>query len=171
MAASLRSSALEPEAQGKPTPDSDGGCERDPAGDQRRYCARSPIPISGGEQEYTRWGAQALIYAGAVDIVQPDVFIVGVISELMKIGALASVGNVQMLPHARANVSVHLAAALAPDVTPDIEDLIKSSISNEFFLKQPSVREHGKMLLPTASGLGMDLDPAKIESNEVLSFG
>lgn len=133
--------------------------------------AGSPIPISGGEQEYTRWGAQALIDAGAVDIVQPDVFIAGGISELMKIGAIASVGNVQMLPHARANVSVHLAAALAPDVTPDIEDLIKSSISNEFFLKQPPTRKDGNMLLPTLPGLGMELDPAKIESDEVLSFG
>lgn len=130
----------------------------------------SPIPISGGEAEYTRWGAQALMEAGAVDVIQPDVFIAGGISELMKIGALASVANVQMLPHARANVSVHLAAALAPDVTPIIEDLIKSSISNEFFLERPPVRNGGSLLLPEATGLGMTLDDAKIESNELLSF-
>lgn len=130
----------------------------------------SAIPISGGESEFTRWGAQALLDAGAVDILQPDVFIAGGISELMKIGTLASVANVQMLPHARANVSVHLAAALPPDVTPWQEDLVKSSVTNEFFLAVPPRREHGSMLLPEAPGLGMDLDPSKIETDEALSF-
>jgi L-alanine-DL-glutamate epimerase-like enolase superfamily enzyme len=129
----------------------------------------SPIAIAGGEQEYTRWGAQALIEAGAVDYIQPDVFNAGGLSELAKIATLASVNNIKIMPHARANVSVHLVAALSPDVCPFQEDLVKSSVTNEFFLKHPPLREHGSMLLSAQPGLGMDLDETKIESDEVIA--
>jgi L-alanine-DL-glutamate epimerase-like enolase superfamily enzyme len=130
---------------------------------------RCPIPIAGGEQEYTRWGAQALIEAGAVDYVQPDIFNAGGISELAKIATIASVNNIKIMPHARANVSMHLVSALSPDVCPFQEDLVKSSVTNEFFLKHPPVRRLGSMLLPEAPGLGMELDEAKIESDEVIT--
>jgi L-alanine-DL-glutamate epimerase-like enolase superfamily enzyme len=129
---------------------------------------RSPIPIAGGEQEYTRWGAQALIEAGAVDYIQPDIFNAGGISELNKIATLASVNNIKIFPHARANVSVHLVSALSPDVAPFQEDLVKSSVTNEFFLKHPPVRKLGSMLLPELPGLGMELDPDKIETDETI---
>lgn len=130
---------------------------------------QSAIPIAGGEGEFTRWGAHALIEAEAVDYLQPDVFIAGGISELQKIAAITSVSaGVKLMPHARSNVSIHLVASQSPDVCPEIEDLVKSSISNEFFLAHPPVRRDGKMLLNDPPGLGMDLDPAKMESDEVL---
>jgi L-rhamnonate dehydratase len=132
---------------------------------------QSPIPIAGGEGEFTRWGAQDLIAAEAVDYLQPDVFIAGGISELQKIAALASVSEgVKLMPHARANVSVHIVAAQSPDVCPEIEDLVKSSVSNEFFLKQPPVRKNGRLLLSDQPGLGMDLDEARIETDEPVSL-
>jgi len=131
--------------------------------------ARSAVPIAGGEGEFTRWGAQALLDAEAVDYIQPDVFIAGGISELMKIGAIVSAGTgVKFMPHARANVSVHLVAAQSADVCPQIEDLVKSSITNEFFLAQPPTREDGMLLLNDQPGLGMDLDPSKCETDEVV---
>jgi L-rhamnonate dehydratase len=128
----------------------------------------SPIAIAGGEAEYTRWGAQALIEAGAVDYLQPDIFNAGGITELAKIATLASVNNIKIMPHARANVSAHLVAALSPDVCPFQEDLIKSSVTNEFFLKHTPVRKQGSLLLSDQPGLGMELDPAKIETDEML---
>ena len=65
-------------------------------------------------------------------------------------------------------MSVHLVSALSPDVAPFQEDLVKSSVTNEFFLKHPPVRRLGSMLLPELPGLGMELDPDKIESEEIL---
>ena len=130
---------------------------------------RSPIKIAGGEGEFTRWGAAALLDAEAVDFIQPDIFIAGGISELQKIAAITSVSTgAKLMPHARANVSVHLVAAQSPDVCPEIEDLVKSSISNEFFLASPPERRNGKIVLNEQPGLGMELDSAKIESEEVL---
>ena len=43
------------------------------------------IPISGGEHEYTRWGLKMLMDAGACDVLQPDIYWAGGISETMKI--------------------------------------------------------------------------------------
>lgn len=130
---------------------------------------RSPIKIAGGEGEFTRWGAAALLEADAVDFIQPDIFIAGGISELQKIAAITSVSRgTKLMPHARANVSMHLVAAQSPDVCPEIEDLVKSSISNEFFLASPPERRNGNIVLNDQPGLGMELDAAKIESEEVL---
>lgn len=129
----------------------------------------SPIHIAGGEGEFTRWGAQELIAQEAVDYLQPDVFIAGGISELTKIAAIASVSEgVKLMPHARANVSMHIVGAQSPDVCPSVEDLVKSSVSNEFFLLRPPERRLGNICLSDQPGLGMDLDPAKIESDEAV---
>ena len=55
--------------------------------------------ISGGEHEYTRWGIKALLDAGAVDILQPDVTWAGGLTEMMKICALASSNAIPVVPH------------------------------------------------------------------------
>ena len=59
----------------------------------------SRIPISGGEHEYTRWGLKQLMDAGACDVLQPDIYWAGGISEMMKIGALASAYDLPVIPH------------------------------------------------------------------------
>src|SRR4029079_14917772 len=37
----------------------------------------SPIPIAGGEHEYTRWGINRLASAGGVDVIQADIYWAG----------------------------------------------------------------------------------------------
>ena len=43
------------------------------------------VPISGGEHEYTRWGLKQLMDAEAVDVLQPDIYWAGGITEMLKI--------------------------------------------------------------------------------------
>ncbi len=50
---------------------------------------RVNVPISGGEHEYTRWGMKQLLDAQAVDVLQPDIYWCGGITETLKILALA----------------------------------------------------------------------------------
>jgi len=58
-----------------------------------RLCDTLDIPVGAGEQEYTRWQHKDLILQGKVDVIQPDVVKCGGLTELRKIGTLASIFN------------------------------------------------------------------------------
>ncbi len=62
-------------------------------GGYARVCDALDIPVGAGEQEYTRWQHRDLIVEGKVDVIQPDVVKCGGLTELRKIGTVASVFN------------------------------------------------------------------------------
>ena len=122
------------------------------------------IPIAGGEHEYTRWGLKALLDAGACDVLQPDIYWAGGISETMKICALASAYDLPVIPHGHSvPATVHLIAAWPPTTCPLLEYLVKWNDIHQFFLKYPLKPVNGQVTLPTRHGIGMELDEAKIE--------
>jgi len=55
--------------------------------------------ITGGEHEYTRYGFRNLIEKQAVDILQPDIYRAGGMTELKKIAAMASAYGLPVIPH------------------------------------------------------------------------
>jgi hypothetical protein len=61
---------------------------------------RLPIPLAGGECEFTRFGFEPWLRRRAIDYAQPDLCACGGITEGMKIATLASVYNVHVTPHA-----------------------------------------------------------------------
>jgi L-rhamnonate dehydratase len=129
------------------------------------------IPISGGEHEYTRWGLKALMDAGACDVLQPDIYWCGGISEMQKICALASAYDLVVIPHGHSTpASAHLIAAWPATTCPLLEYLIKWNEIHQFFLKHPLKPIGGVVQVPTTPGIGMDLDEAKIERREELTF-
>jgi L-alanine-DL-glutamate epimerase-like enolase superfamily enzyme len=127
------------------------------------------IPISGGEHEYTRWGLKALMDAGACDVLQPDIYWCGGISETMKICALASAYDLVVIPHGHSTpASAHLIAAWPATTCPLLEYLIKWNEIHQFFLKEPLKPVGGVITLPATPGIGMDLDESKFESRQEL---
>jgi len=129
------------------------------------------IPISTGEHEYTRWGLKALLDAGVADVLQPDVYWAGGISETMKICALASAYDIPIIPHGHSvPATVHLIAAWPVTTCPLLEYLVKWNEINQFFLKHPIKPVDGAVTLPTTPGIGMELDEAKIESRREITF-
>jgi L-alanine-DL-glutamate epimerase-like enolase superfamily enzyme len=133
---------------------------------------RSPIPIAGGEHEYTRWGIKQLLDAGAVDVLQPDIYWAGGISELVKICALASTYDVQVIPHGHSvPATAHLIASQPVTLCPLIEYLIKWNEIHQHFLLHPLKPERGAVTVPDRPGIGMELDPAKIEDEREWRWG
>jgi L-alanine-DL-glutamate epimerase-like enolase superfamily enzyme len=129
------------------------------------------VPISGGEHEYTRWGLKALMDAGACDVLQPDIYWAGGISEMMKICALASAYDLPIIPHGHSvPASVHLIAAWPAPTCPLLEFLVKWNAIHQFFLKNPRIPSGGVVTLPTSAGIGMELDEDKIDRRTELSF-
>jgi L-alanine-DL-glutamate epimerase-like enolase superfamily enzyme len=64
-----------------------------------RLCDTLDIAVSAGEQEYTHWQHKDLIERGKIDIIQPDVVKCGGLTELIKIGTIASVFNRPVVCH------------------------------------------------------------------------
>ena len=129
------------------------------------------IPIAGGEHEYTRWGLKSLMDAGAVDVLQPDVYWAGGLSEMQKICALASAYDLPVIPHGDSvHATVHILASQPPTACPLLEYLIKWNEIRQFFLKHRIEPVNGQVSLPTEPGLGMAFDEDKIQERRDISF-
>lgn len=127
------------------------------------------IPIASGEHEYTRWGFQQLLKAGAVDIVQPDPEWCGGITELVKICAIASCYRRQVFPHGHsAFAALNVIAAQPPSICPMLEFLCNYQPLAQHFHKGYIEPVNGFMPAPDAIGLGIQLDEAKIEERSTL---
>lgn len=123
--------------------------------------AGTDIPIAAGESEVTRFEFRDLILAGAVDILQPDLAIVGGITEAQRIEALCSAHQLRFAPHIWGGApsfaaGVHVAAAASSafileyslGANPMLHDLATESF--------PVV--DGQVAIPGRPGLGIGID-------------
>ena len=135
--------------------------------------ARIPIPISGGEVEYTSFGARELIVRRAVDIIQPDTCGCGGITECMRTAALARAFGVQYFPHVWGSVvglaaSLHILAALPPcpptgNPSPYYQEPLLEFDRNPNPLREelstvPIGLEGDRVPVPQGPGLGISID-------------
>ena len=122
------------------------------------------VPLATGEHEYTRWGFLQLLQAEAVDVIQADPDWAGGLTEMTKICALASAYGKPVVPHGHSVLpAIHLIAAQSPTVCPMAEFLVKYQPGAQFFERHYTEPEGGSFALPTAPGLGIELDEAKID--------
>lgn len=127
---------------------------------------RTTIPVATGERIHVRHEFRELFERQAVDIVQPDLTMMGGILETRKLASWAESYYVMVAPHnvggpVSTAAAVHLAAA-----TPNFKVLEHFNDFTEPFVKAaapglPEV-EDGAFDLPTAPGLGVVLDEALI---------
>ncbi|MEL6298397.1 MAG: mandelate racemase/muconate lactonizing enzyme family protein [Pseudomonadota bacterium] len=131
--------------------------------------ARQPIPVAGGECEYTRWGFREVLTRRAMDIIQPDTAAAGGLTECKKIADMATAFGVRYVPHVW-GTGLGLAAALQllavlPDHPPRIgnrEPLLEFDRSEHPFrqavLKHPIEHDNGRVAIPNGPGLGITID-------------
>ena len=125
------------------------------------------IPLSGAEHEYTRWGMFRFLEKKALDILQPDIYWAGGLSEVMKIASLASTYDLLIIPHGHSsNATLHFSLSQIPIHTPYQEFLIKWNIVHQHFLKYPEIPVQGQFRIPTRAGLSMELDQEKVEKED-----
>ncbi|MDQ2802231.1 MAG: mandelate racemase/muconate lactonizing protein [Pseudomonadota bacterium] len=133
----------------------------------RRVKESTNIPLAGAEHEYTRWGFKRFVDAGTLDILQPDIYWAGGLSETLKIAAYASVHDLTVIPHGHSSpIGIHFSLAQSPLLTPVQEYLVKWNTVNQHFLAEPVTPTDGMFAAPRDPGVGMDLDPSKIETQE-----
>lgn len=136
--------------------------------------ARQPIPVAGGECEFTRFGFRDLLVRRAVDVVQPDTCAAGGLSECVKIAAMANAHGIRYNPHVW-GTGIALAAALQllallPHNPPCLyprEPLLEFDRTEhpirQAILATPIEHADGVVPVPDGPGLGIEVDRAAIE--------
>lgn len=131
----------------------------------RRIKDRTSIPLAGAEHEYTRWGMRRFVDAKALDVLQPDIYWAGGLSEVLKIAAYATVHDLITIPHGHSTpAGIHFSLTQSPIHTPYQEYLVKWNQIHQHFLKHRITPRRGVIHVPVVPGLGMDLDPDRIEA-------
>jgi len=124
------------------------------------------VPVSSGEHEYTRWQFRDLILQGNVDIIQPDVVKCGGISEMKRIAVLGETFNRKFLPHQTQPTvgmaaNLHVIASLRDATLPQEFTGVEARL--QALYKEPLVFKDGHITLPSAPGLGLELDDRAFE--------
>jgi len=135
-----------------------------------RLSRSTSVPIATGEHLYGRWEAEQFFEHDAVQFIQADPEWCGGVSETVRIANLASVHGVKLLPHCH-NVHAALAivASQSPSLCPFGEYLINHVPEKLHFIRNPPLTDNGLITLPEKPGFGIELDPAKVEKQEVLT--
>lgn len=133
--------------------------------------AKTKIPLSGAEHEYTRWGFKRFIEKDALDVIQPDIYWCGGLSETLKIAAYATVHDLITVPHGHSSpAGIHFSLSQSPIHTPYQEYLVKWNDINMHFLQYPVRPVNGIFTAPDGVGFNTALDPDKIEREEELTL-
>jgi L-alanine-DL-glutamate epimerase-like enolase superfamily enzyme len=114
------------------------------------------ILITGGEHESTRYGFRELIEKKAVDILQPDIYRAGGLSELKKIAAMASAYNLPVIPHGVGAPTYHFVMATTNAPRAEFVDIFAQG--GRPLLKGEPQPKDGFLELSAAPGFGYELD-------------
>jgi len=124
---------------------------------------RVDLPLAGGESLLTRYEYIDLMAKLPFDFIQPDAASVGGISELKRIGDMASSWNLKLVPHigCSSGTGIGLAAALnvilSCDNAPLIEVDAYGGLGWEGFLTNPLNVEEGQLISNNQPGIGVTL--------------
>lgn len=128
------------------------------------YLALRPqagVPLAAGENEFGVQGFRELIDRGMVDIVQPDTCRAGGITECHRAGMLAHRAGLRVATHTWSDAvalvaNMHLIASLPTGITVEIDQTGNALIDH--LLASPLRVDEGEVALPTAPGLGIELN-------------
>jgi L-alanine-DL-glutamate epimerase-like enolase superfamily enzyme len=133
--------------------------------------ASTDIPIASGESESTRFDFFELMTRRAVDVVQPDLAIMGGITEAVRVAALASTFQITVAPHLWGSALLFAAglqlAAATPGCTILEYSLGFNPMLRELSIDLPVVRD-GYMDIPDKPGLGVTVNPEFVQRYRVL---
>ena len=123
------------------------------------------VPVATGEHFYGRWEVNEFLRAGAITVVQADPEWCGGVSELVKICAVSSLYDAQVIPHGHAlHAPLHVVAAQSPMTCPLVEFLVTKMTNNYYYFeKQQPTPVAGRIALPDRPGFGIEFDLARVE--------
>ena len=126
-----------------------------------KLAAKVDVPLATGEMLYTRHEFRELIALQAVNIIQPDICLMGGIWEMKKIAAMAEASYMTVAPHnpcgpVATAVNVHFAASTTNFLI--LEYHADDEGARREIVDEPMKLVDGYLELPDKPGLGIDLD-------------
>lgn len=120
------------------------------------------IPMAAGERIYTRWGYRQYFEKQSLDVIQPDLGLVGGITEGKKICDYANTYDVTVQVHVCGSPIATAAALQLEAVIPNFliheHHTIAIKDANIAICQQDYQPEHGKFDIPDLPGLGIELN-------------
>ncbi len=140
--------------------------------------AKLPLSLAAGEAVDSRASAKELIDRRAMDIIQPDVSLCGGIGEVLFIAELAALSGIRCLPHCWGGAiliaaTAHLLSLLPdphwgfPTDTPMLEFDLSENPWRREIVAQPFDVVDGYVRVPTAPGLGIEVDEGIVQQYAV----
>ena len=136
-----------------------------PAGDIngfRALAAASPVPIATGEHHQGAVELAPLFDARAVSVIQPDLAMMGGITECLRVAQLAEHFGMVVSPHFLPALFAHLAAA-----APAVRWLEDFPLLEPLFVDLVEIDENGAMTPSEAPGHGMRWAPGAREEYRI----
>jgi galactonate dehydratase len=134
-----------------------------------------PMPIVTGEAIYSKEGFAQALAARAADILNPDICNCGGLSAMLDIAAMAQPHAVAISPHNYNSTLVGLAATVQLSaMIPNFwiaECFINLKPACDEIAVTPLTVEDGFVDLPTAPGIGIDLDVARLRAKPYRDMG
>jgi L-alanine-DL-glutamate epimerase-like enolase superfamily enzyme len=125
--------------------------------------------VATGEIHQTRWEFRDMIERRAADLLQPDVGVLGGVSEWLRVARTAETFGVPVAPHWHANIHAHLAVA-TPNCVSVEHFALDKDIYNFELLITPDTRlsiEDGCVRCPDRPGIGIELDEESMRRFEM----
>jgi len=141
----------------------------------RRLYARATIPVATGEALYTAFAFDRMMAPRALDVAQPDLALVGGLSQGRLIGQLCTLRHARLSPHCWGTginlaAAVHLVAAQPayPATTneadpPWVEYDVGDNPLRDELLVDPLRPSDAMIAVPHAPGLGVEVSRAALE--------
>jgi len=136
-----------------------------PASDVNGFIALArdcPVPIATGEHHQGAVELAPLFEARACAIVQPDLAMMGGVTECLRVMQIAEHYGVVVTPHFLPALFIHLAAA-----APAVKWLEDFPLLEPLFVDLPEMDSNGEMAMPETPGHGMRFAPGAREDYRV----
>ena len=141
----------------------------------RRLRDRVDLRIAGGEMTRELYEFRDLIAGGCLDVLQPDAALVGGITGLKRVAAMAQEHNLAFTPHTWTNglgvvANAHLTAGMCD--APFLEvphDPPEWGVDRRDFMLRDALRlgEAGHIVLTDRPGMGVALDEERLKSTRI----
>ncbi|MCA9177530.1 MAG: mandelate racemase/muconate lactonizing enzyme family protein [Planctomycetales bacterium] len=123
----------------------------------RELVDKSPLPIAGGEHEYTAAAFEHLASERLHEVLQPDVCWCGGLTQLVRIYEIGAEHGLRVCPHRGAELwSLHALAALDP------QPLAESGRGWMTWVKGQPEMEGGEIAVPDSPGIGIHVDEDRL---------
>jgi len=126
-----------------------------------QLAAKTHIPLATGERVYTKWGFREILEKHAAGILQPDVCYAGGITELRLIAGMAETYYVPLAPHNPQGPCSLAASCQIAAAIPNFLIQEQGTRTHANLLKTPFQPKAGYLPVPTAPGLGIEIDEDK----------